>query len=156
VTSHPRRYKIYDVEYRDWGMPIRQVPDMSEIVWNADRVYPEVYFGKNIPLVVVEGFKACMWVHQAGIKNVVALLGSYLKEGQQWLLEHLGGVVYVMMDNDDAGAKAAQQIGAALSKSLKTKMVSFRSSASQPDKLDPLEVVSAINRAEDYYLWAMK
>jgi DNA primase len=151
----PRRYKVYDKEYEEWGLPARKT-EMSEIIWNIDRVYPDVYFGVGVPLVVVEGFKACMWVYQAGIKNVVALCGSYLKDGQQWLLEHLGGVVYVMMDNDDSGQSGAHEIGAALSQSLKVRMVTFRSSAKQPTDLDPQEVVQAIDQAEEYYLWAIK
>jgi DNA primase len=156
VVGNPRRYKIYDSEYKAWGLPMRQVPKMGEILWNADRIYPEVYFGRDVPLVVVEGFKACMWLHQAGIKNVVALCGSYLKEGQQWLLEHLGGLVYIMLDNGDAGATGAQQCGAALSKSLKTRMVFFRESANQPTDLGQEEIVEALGKADDYYLWAMK
>ena len=155
VTDYARRFKVYDVEYEHWGLPVRKT-HMGEILWNVHNVYPEVYFGKDIPLVVVEGFKACMWVHQAGIKNVVALCGSYLKEGQQWLLEHLGGVVYVMLDNDDSGQSGAQQVGAALSQSLKVRMTSFRSSAKQPTDLDPQEVVEAINQAEEYYSWAIR
>lgn len=155
VSNNSRRYKVYDAEYSHWDLPMRRT-EMSEVLWNADRVYPEVYFGRDVPLVVVEGFKACMWVHQAGIKNVVALCGSYLKEGQQWLLEHLGGVVYIMLDNDDSGHSGAQQAGAALSQSLKVRMVTYRSSAKQPTDLDPLEVVEAISQAEEYYLWAMK
>jgi DNA primase len=155
VNNGYPRFKVYDKEYEEWGLPMRKI-SMGEILWNIDRVYPSVYFGKDIPLVVVEGFKACMWVHQAGIKNVVALCGSYLKEGQQWLLEHLGGVVYVMLDNDDSGQSGAQQVGAALSQSLKTRIVSFRSSAKQPTDLDPQEVVQAINQAEEYYAWAIR
>jgi DNA primase len=155
VVDHGRRFKVYDTEYERWGLPPRKI-SMGEILWNADRVYPEVYFGNNVPIVVVEGFKGCMWVHQAGIKNVVALCGSYLKDGQKWLLEHLGGIVYVMMDNDDSGQSGAQQVGAALSQSLKVRMATFRSSAKQPTDLDPPEVIDAINRAEDYYLWAIR
>lgn len=153
-SGYPR-FKVYDKEYEQWGLPMRKI-SMGEILWNVDRVYPAVYFGKDVPLVVVEGFKACMWVHQAGIKNVVALCGSYLKEGQQWLLEHLGGVVYVMLDNDDSGQSGAQQVGAALSQSLKVRMVHFRSSAKQPTDLDPQEVVQSIDQAEEYYTWAIR
>jgi len=155
VTDHPRRYKIYDQEYTEWGMPPRKI-HMGDVVWNADRVYPQVYFGQDVQLVVVEGFKACMWLQQAGITNTVALLGSYLKQGQQWILEHLGGVVYVMMDNDDAGEKGAAQIGASLSRSLKVRMVTFRPTAHQPTDLCPTEIHQAIEQAEDFYLWEIR
>ena len=155
VTDNPRRFKVYDSEYEHWGLPMRKV-HMGEILWNADRVYPEVYFGRDIPLVVVEGFKACMWVHQAGIKNVVALCGSYLKDGQRWLLEHLGGVVYVMLDNDDSGQSGAQQVGAALSQSLKVRMVTFRSSAKQPTDLAANEIPEALDKAEEFYSWSIR
>jgi DNA primase len=155
VTDHPRRYKIYDQEYTEWGLPPRKI-QMGDIIWNADKVYPEVYFGTNVPLIIVEGFKACMWLHQMGITNTVALLGSYLKQGQQWLLEHLGGVVYVMMDNDDAGQTGARYVGATLAKSLKVNMVTFDPTRKQPTDLTKEEIEQALVQAEDYYLSAIK
>jgi DNA primase len=155
VTDHPRRYKIYDKEYTEWGLPERKI-QMGDVIWNIDRVYPGVYFGDSVPLVLVEGFKACMWLDQMGITNTVALLGSYLKKGQQWLLEHLGGLVYVMMDNDDAGQGGARYVGATLAKSLRVNMVTFDQEKKQPTDLTKEEINQALQQAEDFYLWAIK
>lgn len=155
VVDHPKRYKVYDYEYSTWNMPPRQLKK-GGILWNADRVYPAVYFGYREPLVVVEGFKACMWLHQAGIRNVVALAGSYLTQNQRWILEHLGGTVYVMLDNDSPGKKGTEQVAASLTQSAQVKLVHYRETAKQPTDLDPDEIIRSISLAEDYHIWTIK
>jgi DNA primase len=60
---------------------------------------------------IVEGFKACLWMIQAGFKNTVAAMGSYLSERQQRLIHRLGGNVVLCFDNDEAGRRATQQVG---------------------------------------------
>jgi DNA primase len=155
VTDHPKRYKVYDHEYLTWDIPPRTL-HKGGILWNADRIYPAVYFGYRQPVVVVEGFKACMWLHQAGIRNVVALAGSYLTNDQRWILEHLGGVIYVMLDNDEAGIKGAQQVASSLMQSRPVKLVQYRNTAKQPTDLDPEEITQAISLAEDYQVTTIK
>jgi DNA primase len=155
VLEYERRFKVYDMEYASWGLSPRKT-SMADVLWNIDHVYPQVYFGKEEPIVVVEGFKGCMWLHQAGIRNVVALCGSYLKEGQRWLLEHLGGVVYVMLDNDQAGKSGTLQVGKTLARSLKTRIITYRETAKQPTDLSHEEVHAAFDNAQEYFLWNIK
>lgn len=83
-------------------------------LWNYNRVFPrliEVRPGADDVVYVVEGFKACLWMIQAGFINTVAAMGSYLSERQQRLLHRLGGTIVLCFDNDDAGRKATQQVG---------------------------------------------
>lgn len=155
VTDHPKRYKVYDYEYLAWELAPRSL-QKGNILWNADRVYPAVYFGYKQPVVVVEGFKACMWLHQAGITNVVALAGSYLTDAQKWILEHLGGVIYVMLDNDKAGRDGTDQVATSLMRSRQVKLVEYRETAKQPTDLDPSEITQAISLAEDYQVLTIK
>jgi DNA primase len=100
------RYKIYDREYTKWGLPARISWDKRKVLYNLHTIY-SAQQAHNTPsqkhLVVVEGYKACMWVWQAGIRNVVALMGSYLSWEQRWLIEKFDGRVYFFLDNNDAG-----------------------------------------------------
>jgi DNA primase len=71
------RYKVYDKEYVDFGLPERKT-EKRALLWNVDHVIPRLmhdHLGVE-PVVIVEGFKAVMRVAQAGISDVVGLLGS--------------------------------------------------------------------------------
>lgn len=97
------RYKVYKEEYKTWELPPYET-DKSLLLWNAHRVYPEALKpGRPQPLVIVEGFKGCMWVAQAGYTNVVALMTKTMSWAQSWILKRMGGPFILFLDNDDAG-----------------------------------------------------
>jgi DNA primase len=87
-----------------------------DYIWNFDRVHARItnMSGGPATLYVVEGFKACMWMVQAGFENTVALMGSYISDRQQTMLHLLGVNVVLCLDNDEAGRKATIQIGTLL------------------------------------------
>lgn len=153
VTNDARRFKVYDKEYAHWGIPVRRT-SLYGILWNVDRLYAETYFGVGKSIIVVEGYKACMWVHQAGIRNVVALCGSYLNEGQRWILEHLGAPVYLMLDNDKAGKEGTKHAARLLTRSLPVYIIRYN--ATQPDALPEQEIPKAIEAALDAHLWMIE
>src|SRR3972149_6898215 len=113
------KYKIYEKEYQTWNLPPRIGWDKRKVLYNVNEVYPRLMNVGVLPddssIVVVEGFKACAWVHQAGIKNVTALLGSYLSWEQCWILERLGGRVVLFLDNNYAGFTGTMRAGEGLS-----------------------------------------
>lgn len=148
------RYKIYDREYLEWNLKERETP-RSAILWNAHRVYPEIFFKNNPKVALVEGFKACMWVVQAGFKNTVGLLGSYLTDEHRWMLERMGAEVYVFLDNDPAGQKGRDYIGKVLSRSLKVNIVEYDEEVHQPDGLGREAVLQALSGAREYTAWTM-
>lgn len=157
------KYKTYTKEYARWGLPEVSEPDKRAVLWNADRVYPELYFTSPSPstyVVVVEGFKAAMWLWQLGNENVVALLGSYLSWEHKWILEHLGVVVYLFLDNDYAGRNGTINAADALSKSLSVRVVEYPSrlldEEAQPDNCLPDEVTEALANAPTYLNWLLK
>jgi DNA primase len=82
-------------------------------LWNYDRVYPVITASSDpqAKVFVVEGFKAALWMMQAGFWNTVALMGSYISENQQRMLHRLGCPVVLFLDNDDAGRKGTLQVG---------------------------------------------
>jgi DNA primase len=149
------RYKLYDEEYRAWGLPARKTNKRS-LVWNLHNVYPTVYFNHREVLVIVEGFKACMRLLQAGIRNTVALLGSYMSREQLWLIESLGAAtILVMFDNDDAGWGGRIDVGRALARGhADVRIVEYETH--QPSDLTTEEVHEAIETAVDYRLWKIQ
>lgn len=156
------RYKVYTDEYPLWGLPARSQPEKRLILWNADKVYPSLYFNATRdPVIVVEGFKACMWVFQAGLKNVVALLGSYMSEEHRWILERIGAPVYLFLDNNAPGRRGSIHSAEALSRSLDVHVVNYPSRLvddedAQPDDCFAEEVIEAIGSAPTYLRWLMQ
>ena len=63
---------------------------------------------------VVEGYKDVLAMHAAGFCNTVALSGTALCEGQLMLLKKYAMPVYLMLDADRAGQRAAASILACL------------------------------------------
>ena len=157
------RYKVYTKEYSAWKLPERLEVDKRALLWNAHQVYPEVYLTNpgQTYVVVVEGFKAAMWLWQAGIKNVVALLGSYLSWEQKWILERLGTTVYLFLDNNYAGRSGTIKTADALTKSLNVHIIEYpehliTNEEAQPDNCTPAEALEQLAIAPTYLNWLLK
>lgn len=152
VDADPR-YKVYDkAEYEAWGLPPRKT-EKRHIMWNADKLYPLAAHSALPEVYVVEGFKACMWLWQAGLTNVVALLGSHMSQQQKKILERFGSTVYLFLDNDDAGREGMKKASRELSKSLSVRVVEYP--AKQPTDLSPEHVLEAAKSSLDYLRWAI-
>jgi len=89
-----------------------------DFLWNFDRVLKRQRSDPTATVFVVEGFKACLWLLQAGYKNTVALMGSYISDRQQQMLHLLGWTVVLFLDNDPAGIRATEMVGGLLWKPL--------------------------------------
>ena len=90
----------YDKKYElTWGF------EKDVVLYNMNRAQE---YGDQLPIILVEGFKSVWRLYECGIKNVVAVVGSDLLDGQCSLLYlyALKGVV-VMFDNDEAGVMGA-------------------------------------------------
>ncbi len=57
-------------------------------------------------LLIVEGYMDVISLHQRGITNVVAPLGTALTQQQGWLLRKTSEQIVLSFDSDDAGLKA--------------------------------------------------
>jgi len=156
------RYKVYTKEYTQWGLPAVNEPDKRILLWNIDKIYPELYFAhKPDYIMLVEGFKACMWAHQAGIRNVVALLGTYLSWEQQWILERLGAPVYLFLDNNFPGRNGTVKAADKLSRRLMVRILEYPDRVlldprAQPDSCSPDEVRKQMAIAPSYLNWLLK
>jgi len=78
----------------------------GHVVYNLHRAKEEVGQG----LIVVEGFFDAMKVHQAGFRNVVALMGSSMTEEQERLLAAATDRLVLMFDGDEAGVAALRKV----------------------------------------------
>jgi DNA primase len=159
VTGDWPKYKVYTDEYRVWDLPARMEVDKRTILWNAHSIYQQVYFNTNPDyVVVVEGFKACMWLHQAGITNVVALLGTYLSWEQKWMLQRMGAPVYLFLDNNEPGQIGLEKTAEALKDSRFVHIVEYPERLiddenAQPDSLTVDEVRHQVPSAVNYFEW---
>ena len=112
----------------------------SLVVYNLHRAKDHA---KDQGLIVVEGFFDCMRLHQAGIPNVVALMGSSMSDEQEALIvETVGpeGKVALMFDEDEAGWKGREDAFSRLSSRVYVKMIGLGEEGRQPDSLDNEEL----------------
>lgn len=149
------RYKIYSKEeYEAWGIRPPNGTERGELIWNFDKVYPTAFFEHGTEVVIAEGFKGCMWIHQAGIAEVVAMIGSSMSHVQQMMFERLGGPFYLFLDNDFAGERAKAYLGKQLAKSSTVRVVEYE--GNQPTDLSPESVLLALETAQDFNQWALR
>jgi DNA primase len=143
------RYKVYEKEYMAWGLPERQQVKKSTVLWNGHSLYGYLYFPKRPEYIAVtEGYKAAMWIWQAGIKDVVALQTNRLSRDQQWILEKIGAPIHLVLDNNKAGWAGMSEISRELGRKLDVKIVDY--DAEQPDGLTPEQVLESVPNAIPY------
>jgi DNA primase len=107
----------------------------SQVVFNLHRAVDE----SAGCAIVVEGFFDCLRVHQAGYHNVVALMGDSLSEVQEQLLLERFPQLVLMLDGDQAGRRASQQLAARLWGKVSLSLVEVPSGR-QPDQLSSEEI----------------
>jgi DNA primase len=66
---------------------------------------------KKGSVILVEGYIDALAMHQAGMVNTVALMGTAASEHQIAILKRLAPTVVLMLDGDDAGAQAILRTG---------------------------------------------
>ncbi len=91
--------------------------------------------------IIVEGYMDCLALHQSGIGNVVATLGTALTKEQIELLQRFTSNFVVIFDGDQAGIAAqAKAMETFLNTGIIVKGVSL------PDQMDPDEYVQKVGR----------
>lgn len=159
ADNYPR-YKIYNKEYAVWGLPPRENWERSNVLYNAWRLYADLYHARTpAEIILVEGFKACMWVHQAGLTSVSALLGHYLTQPQRWILDGLGGTIYMFLDNNWQGWHGCEQAALQLAHGTDVRVILYPERLkddddAQPDSCTVEEIREQKARAIDF--WAFR
>jgi DNA primase len=152
------RYKIYSAkDLEPFGVSPEYTTQSikSSLLWHAHLVYP-ICFKTREPIIICEGFKAAMWVWQAGLHNVVALVGAHLSKMQAELLARTASDVILFLDNNTAGwagtHKAAERL---IAKNI-TKVAAYPDLRQQPDALSEAEVQHAVDTSVSYTRWRLK
>lgn len=85
----------------------------SETLFGTDRAREDIRKRKSV--VLCEGYFDCIGLHQAGVKNAVALCSTALTPGHLSLLQRLEAKELVLLlDGDEAGRKAVERLAGAL------------------------------------------
>lgn len=156
-TEGPR-YKIYSAtDLAPSGVPPEYTTQdiKSALLWHAHLVYP-ICFKTREPIIICEGFKASMWVWQAGMHNVVALVGASLSKLQAELLARTASDVILFLDNNPAGWTGTHKAAERLLTHNITKVVQYPDLRQQADALTEAEVVHAVSSSVPYTRWRLK
>jgi DNA primase len=112
----------------------------SAFLYNGFRV------GNPSHLVVVESFTAVWWLTQAGITNVVALMGASCSETQAGLLRDLvpeDGSIWLFPDGDKAGERMVEETLAMLAPYRFVRLVKL-DEGQQPTDVGPEELYAKL------------
>lgn len=155
VAGLEPRYKIYSArDLARFGVSPEYATTSIKgaVLWHAHLVFP-ICFRDTVPIIVTEGFKAAMWVWQAGFHNVVALVGSHLTKLQAELLARTASEVTLFLDNNEAGHEGTHAAGSLLVSKNIVKVAKYPDLRQQPDALQTAEIHSAINNATHFVKW---
>lgn len=153
------KYLLYGKDELQPFLPDLPIPeehaDKSSFVWNFDKIWASCYVGScESPIVIVEGFKAALWVIQSGHPMTIAVMGHYISEEQVNLLLHFGNKLLLFFDQDEYGQKATGYcVPWFRKKGARIAAVPFpRPEAIQPDWLEPEEVLEAIAKGDNQWV----
>lgn len=158
VDGMEPRYKVYVQELinrTDFYIPASYTMDSVKeaILWHAHIIRP-ILFHEEGSIIVTEGFKAAMWVWQAGFKNVVALIGSSLTDFHAEILATYTKTVVLFLDNNEAGKRGTYYAARKVErKGVIPIMAHYPDDRGQPDDLTPDEVQLAVEEARTHREW---
>jgi len=79
-------------------------------LWRMDKCYQRLNSSRSEQLIIVEGYKAAMWLVQNGWLNTVALMGARISSAQERIVRSLGVETIVLLDNNYPGKSGARKI----------------------------------------------
>lgn len=162
IDGSEPKYKVYQGWHDDWKG--NRVPgelgkwfesysstNIRDHLWRIQFVYKELYSGASTQLIVVEGYKAAMWVAQCGWTNVVALMGSRMSQAQERMIRKLGTETWILLDNNEAGQDGAEamadRLGDASFPVYRCQYPRHCDETTQPDNLTEEELSSTLESA---------
>lgn len=118
----------------------------SRNLYAIDRAKNEIVTSKPSTAVVVEGYTDVIAMHEAGIKNTVATLGTALTAEHVKLLSRFAKRVVYLFDGDEAGMRAADRAAEFIDSTLTPEAGSSKIDlgvALIPEGKDPADYVSS-------------
>jgi DNA primase len=169
VTGAFPRYKVYkkeDLVRFASDDPIEKSKyDQYEIknhcfLWNMHNVYPKLFYTDLDTVILVEGYKACLWMLQQGFENTVALQGSRMSALQEAALAKHDGWVILFLDNNKAGKEGTADTGDRLiARGLRVLVCNYPDEYednAQPDNLTQSEIQQVLDQATSLIEWKDK
>ncbi|MCD6231962.1 DNA primase [Candidatus Aerophobetes bacterium] len=118
------------------------------------------FIEKERSAILVEGYTDLIFLYQAGIRNVVASLGTSLTPSQVRLLKRYTDRIFIAYDQDKAGVEATLRgIDLLLEADLEIKIIDL------PEGMDPAEVIEKkgkdffrerVKEAKEYFDWRIE
>ena len=158
--AYPRgtpRYLVYRRAFED--VVPGYAPSNRMHLYGMDTVYAKKYHNPQdaSPIILVEGYKACLWMRQNGYETAVALQGSSLTPSQEMILRRLRGPKYVFLDNEEGKGKPGPQgfsalgIATRLMRSGVARVCVYpeqMEDRTSPDDLNPKQLENLLNNAQ--------
>ncbi|PAF46007.1 DNA primase [Helicobacter sp. 11S02629-2] len=138
--------------------PQSRVFNKSKLLYGYNLARPEIYNTKEV--IICEGYLDVIMLHQYGIKNAVATLGTALNELHIAQLKKLDSKVRLCFDGDSAGIKAAFRASTLLAKHSIDGSVSIIEGGLDPAdmmKLDKKkEFLELIKNSKDFFRFSLE
>jgi DNA primase len=150
----PGKYVVYQKEIED--LKFRGYTFSNhDYLWRWEKVYPQVYGSENPEIVcIAEGFKAALWLVQAGFPLTVALMGTSMSEVQTRFLHRLGTKTVLCLDDDHWGRIGTKKAGYKLrGVDVRVMRYPYPHYDLQPDDLTLDELREAVHQSNTYTQW---
>jgi DNA primase len=131
-------------ELGEW-FPDYSSTDIRNHLWGANFIFEDIFHRRSEQLIVVEGYKARLWLVQHGWTNTVAIMGARMSDAQERIIRQMGTPTWILLDNNDAGQSGANDIcdrlGMATFPVYRCNYPSDMSEDAQPDDLTTVEEI---------------
>lgn len=138
------RYRAYDIKNHNF-------------LWNMHNVYPRAFYGDLDTIVIVEGYKACIWMLQQGIDNTIALQGSRMTQAQVDILCRTNATCMLFLDANSAGQEGTFRTAKQLIRNgMDVLVCSYpqdMDESTQPDDLNQEEILAVLDTAQPFHNW---
>lgn len=114
------KYKVYTGWHKFDGkqypgelgedFPSYKADDVRNHLWRGQFVFKDLLNNKHDQLIVVEGYKAALWMVQCGWFYTVAVMGSMTSARQERLIRTMGADVWVLLDANEPGRIGSEKI----------------------------------------------
>lgn len=98
-------------ELGEW-YPTYSNEGVRDHLWRLDKCWKRLMDNEDgdEQLIIVEGFKAALWMVQHGWLNTVALMGARMSSAQEKIVRKLGVPTFVLLDNNRPGRKGSKKV----------------------------------------------
>jgi DNA primase len=156
------KYLVYNGRHKVNGKEVNGelggwYPDYSnegikDHLWRMEKTYKALHEVNDGQLIIVEGYKAALWMVQHGWTQTVALMGARMSAQQERIVRSLGCETFVLLDNNKPGRIGAWKICRRLAISsfpvYRCKYPAYCDDTTQPDDLNEEELEAALCTAQ--------